>query len=201
MDGFEKEHDYIRGVTGTFRKVCSTLDLISKYSNVKLYISTIIMKTNLNQANDFSTWIKKKYPNAICSSNLIFPTDYCKKMTFDENEFDYVDEKIPQLFKYSKPKTSKEKYRCSGGISQCTLTPDGLLKICNSACDSKFYFPHNVFEKGLAYSWYNCGNSIKLIRKEKKQKTEDCKNCKLKKKCYNTDCRINAVSSLSDFRR
>lgn len=190
LDGFEAEHDYIRGISGTFRKVCSTLDLISKYPNVKLYISTIIMKCNLNRANDFSAWIKEQYPYAIHSSNLIFPTDYCSDLAFTESEFDNVYKKMPHLFKYSILKTNKGENRCTGGISQCTITPDGMLKICNSACDSAFYFKYNVFEKGLDYSWYNCGENIIAIRNEKRYNTEDCKNCKLKKKCYNTDCRI-----------
>lgn len=148
------------------------------------------MKNNLNNANSFTSWIKEKYPNAICSSNLIFPTDYCRELAFTVDEFDKVYNEIPRLFKYSNISKSKEKNRCSGGVSQCTITPDGFLKICNSACDSKFYFSHNVFEKGLSYSWYNCGDNIKAIRNEKKHMTEDCKNCKFKKKCYNTDCRI-----------
>lgn len=73
---------------------------------------------------------------------------------------------MPSVFKYLTKKSGR-RARCSGEIFQCTLQPDGRLKICNSASYESLYFSNNVIVNGLSFSWNNCGDNIKLIRKEK----------------------------------
>lgn len=200
LDGFEKTHDKIRGVEGCFKRAYQTIKEVSKYPNVKLYISSILMKSNFDEINEFKEWVKKEFPNANHSVDLIFPTDYCKEQCFNEKEFDKVYDKMPSIFKYITEKSGRSA-RCSGGISQCTLQPDGRLKICNSAGYEGLYFSNNVFVSGLSFSWNNCGDNIKLIRKEKNHKTKDCVKCKMKKKCNNTDCRITSFNYNKDMHR
>ena len=200
LDGFATNHEFIRGRKDCFVNVIKTIDEIYKYENITLYISSVLMKQNMNEMNEFENWIKNNYPRAIHSINLIFPSSLCSEQCFFENDFDIIYNMNPNVFNYLNKQVSR-KVRCSGGISQCTLMPNGKLKICNSACNEMFYFKYNAFLDGLSYSWNNCGDNINKFRKEKRHRTKDCKKCTLKKKCNNTDCRIIAYNYTNEDNR
>ena len=192
LDGLYEEHTKIRGVTDSFEKTIETLDHLYKQENISLYISSTLMKSNFEQFHKLNDFVKNRFPNAIHSLNLIFPDGNAIKTSqcFSQNELSLIEKKFPNLFVVKE--SEKSKYRCSGGITQCTLTPDGNLKICNAACDNRFMFASNVFETSLKYAWIHCGDNINFYRNELDKSSEKCFYCKYKQTCYANNCRIMA---------
>lgn len=192
LDGFKEMHDYIRGVTGSFDNAYAMLKEITNYDNIELHISSIIMRENIGQIQSFKEWIKKEFPNVIHNIDLIFPEGNGTAHSFCINDFESLNHEYPEIFKYNN-KTKRKGLRCSGGVSQITICSNGDAKICNSACDPKFYFKHNVYQIGIKKTWLDCGKKIKKIRKEKQRKTKDCIGCSYKSICNNTDCRVSSL--------
>lgn len=193
LDGFEKEHNEIRRNMHAYLNCIKLLDELKKAKNCVVFISTIVMKENLENSIKFEEYITKEYPNFYYSADLITPCPTNKNHSFNLSDFDSIYKKYPKLFEF-KENESNSIYRCSGGISQCTLMADGNLKICNGAVDEVFKFKYNVFKNGLKKSWLDCGDNIKKYRKEKKKTSIKCRACSLKDKCFLTDCRIISKS-------
>lgn len=193
LDSFEEVHNLIRGNKNSFSRTTKCLNILKNYDNIIVYISTVIMKQNLKLYYEFNSYIAKEYPNFIHTTDLIFPEGNGNKCSFSIDELKSIKANVPNLFK-AKEIIDKKTKRCSGGISQCTITPDGFLKICNSACDNEFMFKYNALEKGIIKSWIDCGKNINFFRKEKKHSCKQCKKCIYKKQCNITNCRVLAKS-------
>ena len=189
LDGFEQDHNHIRRNPLSFFNCIKLLDLLKKYSNCIVYVSSIIMKSNIDRASEFKKFMEKEYPMYKYAANLITPCPTNTEHCFKIDEFDDVYKKYKNVFEIEKNKDRK-KNRCSGGISQCTIMVDGFVKICNGAVGDIFKFKHNVFKEGLVKTWLDCGDNIKIFRNEKRKNTLQCKKCAYKRKCYGTDCRI-----------
>jgi len=203
-DGFEDSHNYIRGKRDSYSKVIMSLDELMKYSNVTTFISSVAMKSNIEQMDEFKRFITGNYPSAVHVVDLVFPSGNATSCSFSMFDLDYIYDIMPSLFKIQSEETentASREYRCSGGISQCTITPSGWIKICNGATDIKFQLKHNVFEKGLIFSWKNPGENILVYRSELARTTKDCITCKYKDLCTKTDCRIMALAYLDDETR
>lgn len=199
VDGCEIVHDAIRGRKNSFANAMKTVDIINQYQNVTMYISTTIMRNNINNIKELDFFIKNNYPRAVHTKDLAFPLGSARDCVFNLNEIELVEKCVPGFFKTKGTHVdsdtenhSSKRFRCTGGISQCTLMPDGNLKICNSACNEQFYFKHNVYNKGLVYSWRHCGKNIEKYRHEKIHRTIDCKVCNYKQICNRNDCRMLA---------
>lgn len=199
LDGLEDIHNLIRGSNNAYANTIKTLEAISHYDNVDLYISTVVMPQNIAGLADLETMIESQFPKAIHSYDMVFPLGNACDCAFSLSEIPQVDQNVPSLFSsfetsiYDKKKLGSVKPpRCSGGITQCTLMPDGFLKICNSACDKQFYFKYNAYSKGISFAWNNCGRTITKIRHEKAKQTPQCKKCQYSKECDLKDCRVLA---------
>ena len=190
LDGPESIHNKIRGNNHSYSQVIKTLDLLKKHNNIQTYISTVVMPDNLAYIKDLQKYISKSYPNFIHTLDLIFPAGNGTKNYFNEQELQSICKRFPELFTYAE--NSHSQFRCTGGITQCTITPDGKMKICNAADSDNFLFKYNVYDRPLSYVWRHCGKNISYFRKEKSKKTKDCKNCSLNKKCKMIDCRVLA---------
>ncbi len=68
LDGTEKIHDYIRGVSGSFRKLIETYALLSqlkeKYKNISIKIDTTLFNKNIGELSDLIKLVKEKFPLA-----------------------------------------------------------------------------------------------------------------------------------------
>ncbi|MBR5788904.1 MAG: radical SAM protein [Lachnospiraceae bacterium] len=203
LDGNEETHGIIRNNSNSYKRAIEAIREVSKYSNISLYISTVVMKNNIDKIDELSSYIAQEFPGAIHTKDLIFPMGNASNLSFNVADFDYINKKVPSVFvnKEAPVTNGKTHFRCSGGISQATLTPGGYLKICNAAADERFYFKHNVFEKGLKKAWIECGDNIQYYRNEKACSTIDCKQCSSKEVCTMTDCRVLAYSYLNNCRR
>ena len=205
LDGFEKMHNWIRGRDDSYSKVIQTLDAISLYSNVSLYISSVILRENTEEMVQFSAYIRERYPNAIHTKDLAFPMgNACDQHVFSINEYDQFADFLKGPDDGAKELGSqirKNTFRCSGGISQCTLMPTGFLKICNAACDPQFYFKYNAIHDGILYAWRYCGARISRIRREKAKKAKECRRCAIKQVCTIENCRVLAWIYTGDATR
>lgn len=207
LDGTEEVHNAIRGNDNAYSNALKTLDIISTYSNVNLYVSSVVMRQNIADINKLDNLVRMRYPNAIHTKDLAFPMGNSDDFAFSLDELPAVEHAVPSLLlsseadKLSNGKSKKSKLpRCSGGISQCTLMPDGSLKICNSACSRQFYFEHNAYTNGLKYAWINCGKKISEFRREKAKCTYQCKKCLYVNECERNDCRVLAWVYTGDAR-
>lgn len=193
LDGNENHQTIIRGMPDAYERVIKTLDYLNAQNNITLYISSTLMRINFNEYESLRGFIQLRFPNATHTVNLVFPdgNSLQSKQAFSLSELNDIKSIHPELFKVKSDKQNV--HRCSGGINQCTLSPDGSLKICNAACDKRFKFIHNVFETSLIYAWVNCGKLITFYRNELNYSSPECINCKNKKSCFANNCRIMAL--------
>ena len=93
LDGFEETHNWIRGKGDAFEKVTKTLDAISKYPNVSLYISTVVLRKNASSIKSLNNFVHERYPNAIHTKDLAFPMgSACNELVFSLEEYDqFID--------------------------------------------------------------------------------------------------------------
>ena len=211
LDGTESIHNLIRGNKKSFEKACQTMDEIKKYSNVELFISTSVLRKNAGNLSELDEFVRSHYPKATHTKDLAFPMGKANDCVFSISELESVAQNISGLFldvtNISEPENRDiflrkgNHLRCSGGCSQCTLMPDGFLKICTAACDSQFYFKYNAYEYGLKYAWNNCGSNIKKFRQERDKDTKDCRKCHYRTDCNRSDCRVLAWAYTGDANR
>lgn len=131
LDGIGSTHDLIRGREGTFSRVEETIVRILKHSNVTLYISTVIMRQNVEYIEKIKQYVEDKFPSAFHTFDFIFPEgNATDENTFTIAEMKKIMESYPRLFVAELSTNSKkDTFRCTGGITQCTLSYDGTLKI------------------------------------------------------------------------
>lgn len=198
LDGIANIHDQIRGKKNSYLNAIKTIELASKFSNVTLYISTSVLRQNIDSISELDKEIIEHFPDAIHTKDLAFPLGNASTCAFSIDELLEIDKKIPNLFiRHGKEEASETislipRQRCTGGVSQCTLMPDGNLKICNAACDKQFYFKHNAYAKGLQFAWINCGKLVNKFRHEKPRATNECKHCQNQQVCKGSNCRVLA---------
>ncbi len=205
LDGIYERHDEIRGREGTFQNVVKSLKAIQKNKNVVCMISTVEMRQNEGDISKIVKYIQENFPEMKHTIDFAFPDGNAVK-----SKCAFSIEEIKSMIKEKKEESSLyninngrplSKHRCSGGISQCTITSKGELKICTAAHHPQFIFKYNAFQKGMEYAWYHCGKNIKRYRTEKVHKTKDCRKCKYKSKCGITDCRMLAMVYTGDEKR
>lgn len=199
LDGIEQVHDCIRGKNNVYKNVLKSLELISKYSNVELIISTVIMKQNFDEIDQLCSLIHRKYPQALHTLDFVFPEgNAVNSCDLSWKEIDECLNSHSEMYNSINVDVSK-RFRCSGGITQCTLSYNGNLKICNAATNPIFNFKYNVLQEGLTKAWFFCGKNIKKFRKEKNHTTKDCKKCKYVSQCTGVDCRVLAFLYKNDI--
>ena len=188
LDGFKDQHNLIRNNNYSYSNCINFLNKLKKYKNIEVYISSTIMRENIEFAAKFKDFIKNEFPDFIYGVDLITPCKTNQAHSFRKDEFNEIYEQMPSLLNSRNSKS--DKFRCSGGRSQATLMVDGGLKICNGAVDEIFKFQYNAFDKGLIRAWDECGKNIAAFRKEKNKSMKTCKKCELKRECKITNCRI-----------
>lgn len=199
LDALGDIHDTIRGNSHSYANAIKTIDAVNKCENVNLFISTTVLKRNIDSISALDKYIAERYPRAVHTKDVGFPLGNGSCCALSLCELEAAGKMIPDLFNAvnrSDVLTVKQQgqsaLRCTGGISQCTLMPNGNLKICNAACDSQFEFKYNAYQKGLRYAWQHCGKNIKAFRAEKAKKTTDCQKCPYVGNCEGNDCRVLA---------
>lgn len=197
LDGLEHTHNKIRKNNKSFINAIKLIDNLYERNNIKLIISSTLMKSNFLEFRELINFVKNSYPRSMHSLDVVLPTGKAKigdKESFNIEELNKIRKVYPEIFNISENYIKKEDFRCNGGISQATLTASGKLKICNCACDERFFFKGNVLKDGLTYVWNNPGNNVKNYRNEKRYTETKCYGCIKKDKCNIVDCRVAALA-------
>lgn len=191
IDGLEEYHNKIRGVNTAFQNTVNSINLIQKYKNVSLGISTTIMKSNIHLVDK----IEKYFSPIDVQFQLAFPIfGEPNNEIFTVNDFKEIYGKIPQIFPDNNKK-NRRKHRCDGGVVSATIDSHLKLRICNAARDDKFIIG-DLNNGSLLEEWINPNNNGIKYRKEKANKTTDCLKCKYKHKCDSHNCRILSFNYL-----
>ncbi len=204
IDGISSTHDAIRGRSGAYEHAMKCAEEVSKFENVTLFISTVVMQDNIASMKEFDECVKTNLPNAIHMKDMVFPMGCASGFGYTLEQIPEIWKKMPELFtreKSREEKVSRNQLRCNGGEAQCTIMTNGRMKICNAACDERFYFKYNAFDVGLEYAWVHCGSNIEAFRKEKRHSSKECRKCDLRDQCTTTDCRIKAWVYRGDHTR
>lgn len=195
LDGTEEIHNQIRGDNSSYKNAIALIDDIYKRDNIKLYISSTLMKSNYRQFRELISFVEDRYPKCIHSLDLVLPCGNAildSSVAFSIEELEKIVNDFPEIFIGERSIIRVNKPRCTGGVSQATLTSKGDLKICNCATDSRFYFRGNVLTDDLINIWNNPGINIEKYRNEKALKGQNCITCSKYSTCFATDCRVSA---------
>ncbi len=191
LNGFEYEHNYIRGNVNSYNSVIDLLDFLKEFKNIKVCISTVLMKSNIDNYYNFKNFIYSKYPNFIHTFDFVFPSGQAliKNNTFSLKEISEINKKN-FILRVPNNDAADIGFRCTGGITQCTIESDGNVKICNAANDDRFRFEYNVMEHDLKKVWEDCGINIRYFRQEKNKNNSTCLSCDYSSNCKSTNCRL-----------
>ncbi len=159
LDGINPEtNDVTRGIKGAFEKTVKTIDLLCKTKSRPLVtVTTIIMKSNLNDLAEMVKWVEKKGVNGIVFQPLSanFATEY-KQDWYKTNELwpdNYNDvcrvldeliemkrrgtriinsvSQLEDMKRYFKnPNAPTEKRKCKVGVQSFCIAPNGDVQLC-----------------------------------------------------------------------
>jgi MoaA/NifB/PqqE/SkfB family radical SAM enzyme len=161
LDGFEKTHDRIKNTEGSFKKVIETIEglasLKKRFSNLNIFIITVVNKLNLNEIAGLAEFIKNNLPvdghnpspmRGMPYDKYLLPPSY--------KEWDNISAELMRFHSYWHRKrmnkikaflvTNKIKYqyniyaqilkykrmpfKCQAGNIIAVLEPNGDVKLC-----------------------------------------------------------------------
>ena len=159
LDGLEKEHNYIRGRDGSYKKIIKAIEYFkAEKSDLKIYINTVISANNYHQLKKIIKLTKHLSVDGINFQILMpnFATSYDPKW-FETNKFWPKDKKkikqaIKTLRDYKKkygdfvlnstldfdnfenylldPKSYQENEACFVGLNNIMLNTTGDISLC-----------------------------------------------------------------------
>lgn len=140
LDGMETTHNRIRGNNFAYSNAIKTLEMLTQFQNVDVYVLTTVMQENLNELNILDKMIKTKFPQYVHQHDLIFPTanQQQRNSAFTESDFLMIYDKYLNIFNIEKTSREMRSYRCSGGITSAAIDFLKHLRICTGARDKQF---------------------------------------------------------------
>jgi radical SAM protein with 4Fe4S-binding SPASM domain len=192
IDGFEKTHDEIRGVPGSFNKVMATLEKLQElkiqHSNFNVGVQPTISKRNVDEIEGFYDFIKEKsgsvgFAVALTSegyyNNAKTPvalededkkkiSHFFKKIIKNDPQYGFYYTKLAKMFR-----TKKRGFSCLSGFITIYMDPSGNIYPCPVLSCRKDYLFCNAKEN--AYLSWKTTMSTDIRKKLKKEKT--CETC------------------------
>jgi len=192
IDGFEKTHDKIRGVSGAYKKVTKTLKELkkikTKYPNFNVGVQPTISKLNLDEALDFYKYMKKQagsvgfavmvtsegyYSNeessiALSKKDKVKVAKILRIAAKNDPQYAFYYSKLIRLFK-----TGEREFGCLAGYLTFFMDPYGNISPCPVlSCNNKYKFG-NVTEGDV---WFT--KNASRIKKDLKNE-EICDSCSM----------------------
>ena len=88
IDGLEKTHDKIRGISGTYAKAIDNIrklsELKQKKQNILTYINSVLLPDNIDEVEEFLETIQKEDINQVVFQHLQFATENLNKISKEE---------------------------------------------------------------------------------------------------------------------
>lgn len=209
LDGFEKEHDFIRGL-GTYTKATEALKRCQDMG-LKVGIMTTLFKHNLPIIPDFIDYFYhhgvvgigflRFIPTGRGSKNQdllvsnterreIIRTIYKKREQYGEKFYLKVETPLSLLVALEHKNLIKDHAYiqkigrgCDGGITSCHILCDGTVTFCPQMGGGNY----NLNDKSIKYIWDN-DPYFKILRERKLQ--GKCGQCALRNSCGG--CRVDA---------
>ncbi len=191
IDGFEKTHESIRGVKGSFKKAIATLDrlleLKKRYKNFNVGVQPTISRINLKEIKAFYSWIKKKtaavgfavmlqspgyYDNldsdiGLSKKDLLKLSRFLRKIAKADVQYAYYYYSLARMFE-----SSRRGFGCMAGYKTLFMDSYGSLSPCPVLSFNKAY-SFGSFRKGDIF-WFS-GSSDNLRKRLKSEKI--CESC------------------------
>lgn len=152
VDGFEKQHDLMRGI-GTYRKVLKTIELLEETDQL-FAINTVINKLNIDIMEQFIEFHKERgrtvqvsfiipMGNANMNDHIILNSDDRIKLVRILRKY-YGEEGLMEI--------KDKKFICGGGRVKVDILCDGSVTPC-SFTDN--FVLGNIYEASLLSIWEN----------------------------------------------
>ena len=216
LDGFEQEHDFIRG-KGSYKKATDALKRCQDMG-VKVGIMTALFKHNLAIIPDFIDFFHNQgvvgigflrfIPTGrgnqnqdLLVSNMerreIIKTIYNKREQYGEKFYLKVETPLSLLVALDHQNLIKDHAYikkigrgCDGGITSCHILCDGTVTFCPQMGVGNY----NIKDKDIKYIWDNDPYFQLLRKRELKGK---CGQCDLRNSCGG--CRVDAFLKYNDI--
>lgn len=190
MHGFEKTHDFLTGIDGSYKKSMESLDMLSK-SDIKTGICYTLVNRNLDEFGEFCSFVSQNFPISYFALNRLIPAgkvlderktlepsvkDFNKALkTLKEKKREYpsiyfnVSDSIPYCLIEKDVRDLSNS--CSAGITFAALDEHGNLKLCSGSS----YVIGNIFEEKLERLWQD--SELMEYYRSLEWLNKKCKSC------------------------
>ncbi len=194
LDGFEEEHNWLRGHSKSFEKASNAIKMIAD-ANVVWDVATCVNSKNINYLDEFSEYL---YSLGVrrWRAFSIDPMGRAK----DQPDLLLSDSQLKQLLNFIERKRQEGKmnvsyscegflgdyegkvrnhlYRCVAGISVASVLIDGSISACTSIRGK--YYQGNIYKDNFWDVWEN---GFQQYRNRDWMKKGICKDCKMFRYC------------------
>ncbi len=203
LDGIGMMHNRMRGKE-CYEKVILSLNELKGYDNVEVLIETAASKVNIGNLEEVVDFVEKEYPTFEHKSFVISPTGD-RDISFSCKEFKEITNRHrPLLADYTirrqrRTLLPRKEHRCMGGVINGVITADKKVKCCPIAQNDVFTMG-NLLNRTLSSIWANPENGTEAFRNEYIRSSKKCRKCKLKNRCGDKNCRVEAMTLTGDWR-
>ena len=189
LDGFEEDHNWLRGNKNSFEKAVNAIDLLVKTPDLPFDVVTTVNQRNIGKLNDFKDYLVLK---GIKNWRIftIFPIGRAAnhpELQLNPAQFKWVFDFIAETRKENKIHLS---YGCEGflgnyemevrdrfffchsGIHTASILADGSITGCPNLRSN--FVQGNIYKDNFAGIWEN---QFQSMRNREWMKTGICKDC------------------------
>lgn len=195
LDGFQQEHEWMRGVSGSFRNASRAIEILSKEPQIKFDVVTCVNRMNYSSLPEL-----KEYLISLGLKEwrlfTVFPVGRAAEdpmLQLDKEQFRGLMEFIKQTRKEGRIKASygcegflgefegdvrDHLFTCQAGVSVGSVLIDGSISACASIRSD--YTQGNIYREKFTDVWEN---RYGQYRDRSWMKKDECKNCKWFRYC------------------
>lgn len=199
IDGLEKTHEKLRGLTGIYPKLIKYLTMISKRQDIEAGVTTVVNKTNINELDD----LYRQFCDIGIQYWRVFPVDpegnakEHSEIILDKEDLEKMYEFVSRVqkerkinvsvacghyagLKYERMVRQGGAYICTSGIGQATLLSNGDIIGCANVPRNSITIQGNITRDSFVDAWKN---KFKFYRDINAKKINKCKNCEHWRNC------------------
>ncbi len=195
LDGFEAEHDWMRGVKNSFRNASEAIRILASEPSVKFDVVTCVNRRNYGYLSEF-----KEYLISLGLRSWRLFTVFPVGRAASDPELQLTGEQFRGLMKFIR-QTRKEGriaasygcegflgeyegdvrdnlFMCSAGLNIASVLSDGSISACASIRNG--YHQGNIYQDDFIDVWEN---RFSVYRDRSWMKTGQCEDCKYFRYC------------------